>query len=410
MRIANKICIPLPGYDIRDAISFPEPFQTPPRIISVTSDHEDRQPGSDEQTPVGFIDTPSEGLLAEPPPPRSFLDAIPRWVWFTAIAVAAVVLAGNIVRVPYYSLGPGPATNVLTRMKITGVETYPTEGELLLTTASVSDRPLTVFQAAWTWFEADVSLVERERLVPPNVTDEEQELINKFQIESSKIEAEVAAFRALGRDVPRRRGARVLTIFPGGGADGKLKPGDIITAVDGKRMEGVAETGQAISSHAIGEAVRVTVRRGGESRSFTLMTRPGIGNPTAATIGVTLLPVFDLPARVEIDTSRIGGPSGGLVFALSIIEAVTEEDLTKGRVVAATGTIGEITEDGATIGEIGAVGEKIIGARAAKAEVFLVPAAEADEARAVAPEGMRVIGVKTLRDAVDALRNLPAAG
>jgi PDZ domain-containing protein len=74
----------------------------------------------------------------------------------------------------------------------------------------------------------------------------------------------------------------------------------------------------------------------------------------------------------KIAINNIGGPSAGLIFTLGIIEKVGGEDVTRGRKIAATGTI----DAEGHIGQIGGVKEKLIAAQAQGAEVFVAPAAD----------------------------------
>ncbi|MEE1928112.1 S16 family serine protease [Streptomyces sp. TRM 70351] len=112
----------------------------------------------------------------------------------------------------------------------------------------------------------------------------------------------------------------------------------------------------------------------------------------------------DVTVRLRLD--EIGGPSAGLLFALGIVDAVEGDGngggLTGGRTVAGTGTI---DEDG-TVGPVGGVPLKTQAAARDGAEVFLVPEAECAEARSERPEGLRLVPVRTLDGALDALAAL----
>ena len=98
------------------------------------------------------------------------------------------------------------------------------------------------------------------------------------------------------------------------------------------------------------------------------------------------------------DVKRTGGPSGGMIFALGVIELLTPTDILNGRHISGTGTI---TIDG-KVGPIGGINEKIRSAHNAGAVLFLAPIGNRDEIGGI-PEGMKVIIVATLEDAVKAL-------
>lgn len=111
-----------------------------------------------------------------------------------------------------------------------------------------------------------------------------------------------------------------------------------------------------------------------------------------------------LPTAEDIDiaVSNITGPSAGLVFTLELIQQLLREDLTRGYVVAVTGTV---SPDG-RVGSVGGVRHKVAAAERAGADVFLVPDSNAAVAQAAARH-IRVIPVRTVSEAVAALRSLP---
>jgi PDZ domain-containing protein len=123
-------------------------------------------------------------------------------------------------------------------------------------------------------------------------------------------------------------------------------------------------------------------------------------DPKRTIIGVGIEPAvtITLPLKVSIDLGRVGGPSAGLAFALDILEELGR-NVDHGLKVAATG---EINLDG-SVGPIGGVKQKTIGAKQAGVNVFLVPAGEnATEAKRYAGS-MRVVPVETFRQALRAL-------
>ncbi len=112
---------------------------------------------------------------------------------------------------------------------------------------------------------------------------------------------------------------------------------------------------------------------------------------------------FDPGFDISFDTGKIGGPSGGLMMTLALYDQLTPDDLTGGRKVAGTGTIGC---DGG-VGPIGGIEQKIAGAEEAGAEIFLAPAGNAAAAERVA-EDIEVVSVATFDDALRYLEGLPS--
>ena len=102
--------------------------------------------------------------------------------------------------------------------------------------------------------------------------------------------------------------------------------------------------------------------------------------------------------KVVFKTGETGGPSGGLVFSIGLVELLTEKDLLQKRHVAGTGTI---TSRG-VVGPIGGINEKIKSAQKVGATVFFAPVDNADEISNV-PAGIRVVTVATLAQAINYL-------
>jgi PDZ domain-containing protein len=86
-------------------------------------------------------------------------------------------------------------------------------------------------------------------------------------------------------------------------------------------------------------------------------------------------------------------------MTLSILDELTPGNLTGGKMIAVTG---EIEPNGQVV-DVGGVGQKAVAARHRGAALFIVPADEVKDARARAGS-MPVVGVKTLADALTALR------
>ncbi|MBW3602070.1 MAG: hypothetical protein KY434_05145, partial [Actinobacteria bacterium] len=118
---------------------------------------------------------------------------------------------------------------------------------------------------------------------------------------------------------------------------------------------------------------------------------------------------IDLPVPVRVEPGQVGGPSGGLGIALTVYDkAERDVDLAAGRRVAATGTL----DIGGQVGPVGGVQQKALVASRAGADVFVVPAAQEDEAVAALPAdgAVRVVGVGTLGRAIRELRLRETAG
>jgi PDZ domain-containing protein len=204
-------------------------------------------------------------------------------------------------------------------------------------------------------------------------------------------------------------GAEVLEVVEGTAADGVLEVGDVVTAVDGVPVDTADAAAEQIRTYQIGDTIELTGTRGEEPLAVevTLGAHPDLeGSPMVGVAFDTADLSLDLPIDVEIDSRNIGGPSAGMMYALTVIDLLTEGDLTKGHRVAGTGTI-RFDE---SIGPIGGVRQKVYAARGIGAEYVLVPTDNYERALTAADDAIEVVSVATLQDALDFLDSLdPAA-
>jgi len=323
--------------------------------------------------------------------------------------IAAAVLAAVLIPVPYVILSPGPTLNTLGAhpggkdlIQISGHPTYPTHGNLNLVTVSYQGGPadsLNLFAALQGWLTPHEAVVPQEELFGTNQTQQQVRREDTQQMVSSQQLAQAAALCQLG--IKFDTVDTVNFVEEGMPAAGVLHKGDVITAVDGKPVTCKTPTGTLIRARAPGAAAVLTVHRNGVTRKFRLKTANVRGH---AVVGVGVLESYRFPFQVKISVGDIGGPSAGLMFALGIIDKLTPGDLTDGRFVAGTG---EIAANGA-VSPIGGIQQKMAGARAAGATIFLTPASNCPDTAGAVPQGLRLIKVSTLAGAVRDLKALAA--
>lgn len=322
--------------------------------------------------------------------------------------VLAFGLLGAFVPVPFVALGPGPTYNTLgsdgTRpvIQIDGERTYPTKGHLNMTTVSVTDQ-LSIFSALGLWASGRYALAPRELYFPPNKSEQQVEQENTRAFNDSQTTAETAALAELGYPTT----VRVGEIVKGSPADGILEPGDQLLAVNGQPVTDPNQLRRTLSSKAPGDEVKIQYRHGDESeRSTSVRLASRSEQPRQGFLGVGPVLRSDVDFNIDISLADVGGPSAGTMFALAIIDKLTPGQLNGGEFVAGTG---EISDTG-QVGPIGGIPFKMAKAREAGATVFLVPAQNCAEAVSQAPEGLRLIRIGTLHEAVQALDALRTGG
>jgi PDZ domain-containing protein len=317
------------------------------------------------------------------------------------VCVLAALVVAAFVSVPYVALTPGPTLNTLAKpygselIQITGRRTYPTSGHLNLVTVSYTGGPGTgfnIFSALRAWLTPHDAVVPESEIYGTGQSQQQVVRQDTQQMLGSQQDATAAALCYL--NINFATSDPVQGTVKGMPAYGVLQPGDQITAVDGTPIGCDHDVVSMIQGRKSGADATLTIQRKGSIKSVTLPTKNSGGVPT---VGVYLgAPIYKFPFKVKINLSDIGGPSAGLMFALGIIDKLTPDNLTGGKFIAGTG---EIAPNGA-IQPIGGIQQKMAGARAAGATIFLTPAGNCSNTVGAVPPGLRLVKVNSLSDAV----------
>lgn len=340
------------------------------------------------------------------------------------LLLIALLCASVLMKVPYTEMSPGPTYDTLGVQEktgkpvitITGRESYPTSGHLNMTTVQVTGARYepSLVSAVVGWLRDDVMVVPHENVYPKGQTDEQAKKQNAEEFASSEDSARTAALKQLG--IPIGDELIVRAVVAGGPSEGRLHAGDQIVAVDGTAVATPAEVAKAVTGHKPGEQVVFTVvprlpdsgagaaKADPAPRTDVTLTTRKADDADNAVIGIVTSVRHTYPFQIDIGLQDVGGPSAGLMFSLGIIDKLTPGDLTGGRFVAGTGTIG----DDGKVGPIGGISMKLIAAREAGAEYFFTPAANCEEARKHIPSGLTLIRTETLDGALKSLEQVSA--
>jgi Lon-like protease len=319
-----------------------------------------------------------------------------------AASLALIIVAALVVPLPWVEYQPGRPVAIPPMIEIEGVEVTEIEGSTNLLTVFLRDA--TVVSAARVLLDPARELVPAARIAPEGLTPEFFEQQRSTFARTFEVAAAVGA-EAAGIEVQVATQVRVVDVVAGSPADGALTSGDLLVEVDGEPLVDAAELRERTLSADAGDRLTLTVEHGGSQREVTV-TLAAIDASGQVGLGVraeTTAVGLDLPFDVSLSDTRVGGPSAGMMTALTIYDLLAEEDLVAGREVHGTGSIGV----SGRVGAVGGVPEKVRAAAAAGADLVLVPAAQLEEAERAAPEGVTVVGVATLDDAIEALRTAP---
>ncbi|EJF47271.1 lon protease S16 C-terminal proteolytic domain protein [Actinomyces massiliensis F0489] len=342
------------------------------------------------------------------------------------LLAVGLVVAGATVRVNKVIEAPGPTWNVLAAVPgddsdqsvitVTGAQTYPAEGALRMTTVSVSGcpgYPVTLFDVVGAWLSPNKTILERDQVCPPSLSQQDVEETNQAQMTSSQNTAVVAALMETGM------ATRMVLTVEGTGPDqteGLLQKGDVLTSITPAGGQATPTTTytalrELLTTIPAGTAVELGIERDGEPMtvSLTTITPPDAnsdGSPDSegSLLGVYLSAEADSDIEATFGLSKVGGPSAGSMFALGIVDELTPGDLTGGKDIAGTGTI---ALDG-SIGPIGGIEQKMAGAKTDGSGYFLAPASNCADVVGNVPDGLEVYAVSTLHEAVTTVEAIAA--
>lgn len=184
-----------------------------------------------------------------------------------------------------------------------------------------------------------------------------------------------------------------------------LKIGDNIISVNDKLINSLTELSNIITTLAPNEKVSLKIERNGKEKDCYATTYT---SKTGSKIGISLLTTYDYDVNPEVEfksKSSEMGSSGGLMMSLTIYNKLVQEDITKGKKIVGTGTI---DIDG-NVGEIGGVKYKLIGAVKQKAEIFICPKENYQEALEVAKNkkyNIKIISAATFDEVLTELSKI----
>lgn len=312
-------------------------------------------------------------------------------------------IAVGTIPVPYVIESPGPTYNTLGEsqgkpvISITGRDAYPAKGNLDLTTVYVDggpNGPVNILDAFSAWLAPSKAVHPVELIYPTGTTREEAEEQSSVAMTTSQENAVASALKEL--DIPFGQQLQAAGLSEGSASAGKIEPGDILKTINGLDITSLAVVQEELAAGK-GAPATVVVERGGQPVTETIT--PKDNGEGRFILGVMLKYLFTFPFTVDISLEKVGGPSAGLMFSLGIIDTVTPGDLTGGKHIAGTGTI---SPDG-LVGPIGGIEQKMQGARAGGATMFLAPAANCREVVGQIPDGLQVVRVENLAEARDAV-------
>jgi PDZ domain-containing protein len=265
-------------------------------------------------------------------------------------------------------------------------------------------QDVNVFEALIAGIDPTIDLVPKGAFRRAGESDEDYRNRVLQQMDDSNFRSISVALDYLGLEmIPTE--VVINEFVEGVPAESVLELGDSIVAVNGATIAKVDDIRQVTEGMSVGDVLTMTVIRGELEVDVNVELTEREDEPGVAMIGVILGELTGPPFPLSIQAGDVGGPSAGMMHTLAIIDTLTEGELTKGHVIAGTGTI---KVDG-TVGNIGGIRQKVVGAEAAGAEYILVPQGNYDSALTAERTVIEIVPIATIDDAIEFLERLEAA-
>ena len=311
------------------------------------------------------------------------------------------VVAWN-VELPCLAYSAGPVSDAADLVVAEGVELYPPDGELLMLT--VVSQDVNIFEAIIAGVDPTIDLIRKQAVRREGESDEEYRNRSLQQMDDSNFRSISVALGYLEIEMITTD-IVINEIVEGVPANSVLQLGDSIKAINGLPVKEFADLAVLVEDAEIGDVLLMTVVRGEEVLDVDVVLVEREDVPGLAMIGVSLGVLTESPFPLRIESGDVGGPSAGMMHTIAIIDSLTPGELTNGLVIAGTGTI---RIDG-TVGPIGGIRQKVVGAEAAGATHILVPEANYESALTAESTSIEIVPIGSIEDAIKFLENLKAA-
>lgn len=285
--------------------------------------------------------------------------------WLLGLAAFFVVIVVCLWPTNYYIEAPGSADQISQYIVSPAKKANP---NFYLVT--VSERRAVMIDYLLSFFNKNESRYSQDELMG-NQSSIAYNQMQQYYMENSQNNAKYYA--AKKAEVYHKRnylGVYVMDIMANSTFKNKLKIGDTITKVNGRKFNSSRKLMSYIQSQKVKEKITVEVLRNSRYKTYSgkIVRLKSTGKNG---IGIELVDhtqVMTKP-KIKIDAGAIGGPSAGLMFTLEVYQIFTNKNLSPKQKIAGTGTI----DENGKIGMIGGVDKKVIAASKQGMRIFFAP-------------------------------------
>lgn len=315
------------------------------------------------------------------------------------IAIIAIYLLFTI-ELPYSIYSPGGAVNLNERIKM--ADKNESTGSFNMAYVSMVKGSIPFLLVSK--IIPDWDIVKKENITIAGETMDSMMKRERLYLEESINAATINAYQKAGKKITIKTIKNNVS-YIASEAKTDLEVGDTITSINGNKINSLDDLKTIVNDLKVGTKVNLEINRDDKVREAYATVYKTEDGPK---IGISLLTTYeyDTIPSVEIKSkSSEMGSSGGLMMSLTIYNALVENDITKGKKIVGTGTI----DVNGNVGEIGGVKYKLIGAVKNKADIFICPLENYEEAMKVKKErnfDIKIISAQTFDEALEKLEEI----
>lgn len=313
------------------------------------------------------------------------------------IIVLILIVLFCTIRLPYYIMTTGGTINITDRVEMDG---YQKEDKGSINMLYVSEYDATPFSYLLAKLRGEEINSNKERQIS-NESVEEINKRNKIMRDNSLDIAVLVAYPEAGKNINIKSKKNIVMAKT---TDNNFEVGDIILTVNDKVCDEVNDIKEIINNSEENDVIKFKVLRNDKELEIENKV---VLEDNRKVVGVVIVTdyEYDLDPKIDIKFKNSeSGSSGGLMLTLTIYNAVSSEDLIKGRNIAGTGTI---NTDG-TVGEIDGIKYKIMGAAKNNMDIVFVPSSNYEDAINTKNKynyDLEIIKVDTFNEVLEYLRN-----
>lgn len=313
------------------------------------------------------------------------------------IIVLILIVLFCTIKLPYYIMTTGGTINITDRVEMDG---YQKEYKGSINMLYVSEYDATPFSYLLAKLRGEEINSNKERQISNESVEEINER-NKIMRDNSLDIAVLVAYQEAGKDINIKSKKNIVMAKT---TDNNFEVGDIILTVNDKVCDEVKDIKEIINNSEENDIIKFKVLR--NEKELEIENKVVLED-NRKVVGVVIVTdyEYDLDPKIDIKFKNSeSGSSGGLMLTLTIYNALSSEDLIKGRNIAGTGTI---NTDG-TVGEIDGIKYKIMGAAKNNMDIVFVPSSNYEDAINTKNKynyDLEIIKVDTFNEVLEYLRN-----